>query len=428
MSITDNKNKELNILLLSYFFPPFKRVGGRRWAKHCKYLNRMGVKIQVLCKEFEGSSPWDKDTLEYSQKITRLKLPDLKIPYHKKKLPDTVSEKIIWKLSLLAQSVKDLFITKMHPDESLNTASFFFEEASKIISKDAINVVILSIGPYRYSEALTLLKLKFPAIKFVLDDRDFWNEMFEDLDSKQLAHETKFQKKVISSVDLILNPYLEMKKKYELLYNKKVFWLPHCVDIDDLPKQPETSISNNGIIKLLYGGAFYDKIGDSIILIKKFIDLLSVKKITKADFYVSVKGYENELKHSFINRHDFIDSNEYFMKVQQSDFVILVLPPNRRNSMSSKFYELVALRKPILYFGDKGEISDYLTNHKLGYYITSQNIESQVEHVLENMSNQEIPNKSFDFSFNTFEHHTKLLVDELNNLVHIPVTGYSSTS
>ena len=85
----------VNVLLISFYFPPYNRVGGRRWAKHCKYLKREGFNINVLCKNFENStSSWDKDTFEYKKSITRIKLQEIKTPYFKKELPKTILSKI----------------------------------------------------------------------------------------------------------------------------------------------------------------------------------------------------------------------------------------------------------------------------------------------------------------------------------------------
>ncbi len=411
-------NQELTnpkILLISYYFPPYNKVGGRRWAKHFKYLNIMGIETHVLSKNFPGlSSSWDKDILEYNKTITRIDISEPKVPYFKKKLPSTILEKMRWKLSFWKSKIIHAQpITSNNISE--NTAPLFFEAAVPIILKESINTVILSIGPYKYSEVLILLKVKFPFIKFVLDDRDYWNEEFEKLNSTQLLAEKEFQKNVMNSVDLILTPYQEMKVKYETSFNKRVYCLPHCVDTDDI--QNSSSSAKTDTIKIIYGGAFYSNIEDNIILIKEIVSLLSGRgKKVNVNFFVSVKGYEKELEHPLIKRFDFIDTSEYFSKVQEADYVILILPPNRVNAMSSKFFELVALRKPILYFGGVGDVSEYLIKYRLGYHITSENLTTSVDEILSNITTQNIPDKNYDVSLHTFKYQTKLLVDTLNQL------------
>ena len=403
------------ILLIVYYFPPYNKVGGRRWAKHFKYLNIMGVETHVLSKNFRGlSSSWDKDVVEYSKNITRIDIPEPKVPYFKQKLPNSILEKIRWKLSLWkSKIIQAQPITSNNISE--NTAPLFFEAALPIILKESINTVILSIGPYKYSEVLILLKAKFPHIKIIIDDRDYWNEEFEKLNSTQLLAEKEFQKNVMNSVDLILTPYQEMKVKYETSFNKKVYCLPHCVDTDDI--QSSSSFAKNDIIKIIYGGAFYSNIENNIILIKEIVSQLSDRgKKVDVNFFVSVKGYEKELAHPLIKRFDFIDSVEYFLKIQQSDYVVLILPPNRVNAMSSKFFELVALRKPILYFGGSGDVSEYLIKHRLGYHITPENITTSVGEILENINTQNIPDKNYDVSLHTFKYQTQLLIDTLNQL------------
>ena len=52
-----------NILLLSYVFPPYPGIGGRRWAKFAKYLSRKGYTVHVICAKnpFSDISLWMKD-------------------------------------------------------------------------------------------------------------------------------------------------------------------------------------------------------------------------------------------------------------------------------------------------------------------------------------------------------------------------------
>ena len=56
------------VLIVSYVFPPKSGIGGRRWAKFSKYLNRMDIDLKVLTfqkKNDSNFSNWSKDTVEY---------------------------------------------------------------------------------------------------------------------------------------------------------------------------------------------------------------------------------------------------------------------------------------------------------------------------------------------------------------------------
>ena len=406
----------LNVLVVSFYFPPYQKVGGRRWAKHCKYLKRENVDFKVLAGNFAGRSPWENDVKSYASKITRIEILKEKILYHKKKLPDNIFQKIVWKSSLLFWEFKKRWLKGDFNDPSKSYVRSFYTKAKSIIQAENINTVILSVGPFAYSKIFPLLKSDFPKVKFVIDFRDYWEDVFVWLNKAQVDCEVRVQQEVINSVDLILSPNKEMQEYYSNTFNKPSFLLPHCVDTDDVISGKHNKIDNK--LKLIYGGAFYDNIGESIKLIKEFTEDLSKHTEVEVDFFVSVKGYEKELEHKLINRFDFIDSIDYFTKVVECDYVILILPQNRANAMSSKFFELIAFRKPILYFGDKGSVSDFIINNKLGFHITLNNIESQVRSVLENEKSQTIPNLNYNISKHTFEYQTKELIKELNKLCH----------
>ncbi len=228
--------------------------------------------------------------------------------------------------------------------------------------------------------------------------------------------ETELQTKVISATDLILSPNAEMQKYFADNFKKHSYCLPHCYDDADISGTASLTKAVSGNINLIYGGAFYAGIEENISLIKQFIDILSDSKTVRADFYVSIKGFEKELAHPSIKRSDYIDSEEYFGRVKNADLAILILPPNRVNAMSSKFYELVALRKPILYFGLEGSVSEFLIKHRLGFHITRQNMKEQAQSVVSNMSGPQVPDLKYNIESHTFSHQTKLLIDTLLKL------------
>jgi hypothetical protein len=58
-------------VVINFTLPPYPGIGGRRWAKFCKYLNREGVDLYLIAahRASVGYSPWLNDTLEYKEKI-----------------------------------------------------------------------------------------------------------------------------------------------------------------------------------------------------------------------------------------------------------------------------------------------------------------------------------------------------------------------
>jgi len=81
-----------------FYFPPFERVGGRRWAKHIKYLQRQNMDFVVLAGDYTGYSPWINDIETYKNKIERIPV-TVYYPYYKQKLPNGIFDKIRWKWS-----------------------------------------------------------------------------------------------------------------------------------------------------------------------------------------------------------------------------------------------------------------------------------------------------------------------------------------
>lgn len=399
------------ILVISYYFPPFNRVGGRRWAKHAKYLHRMGVPVYVLAGRFGGSSPWDKDVKPLESRITRIDRREPATPFHKRKLPSGFAEKLRWKCAYYSWELLKRFKKGNFLDASRGSENDFFEKASEIIQHKNIDTVILSTGPFAYSRILPALKKKFPSLKTVLDYRDYWEDVFDGLSAKQVSDEASAQQKVINDTDLILSPNREMRDHYAARFSKPSYLLPHCIDPEDLP--PPAHTAGNGTVRLIYGGAFYKHIEDSIVLMSRFIDAMSGSMPVTAEFYVSTKGYERELSHPSVTRFGFTDAQRYFDKVAAADFVILVLPPNRVNAMSSKFFELLASRKPILYFGGEGDVSRFISRHRLGFHITAHNLAEQVARCIRNLDTQEVPDRTYDIGVHTFEYQTKKLLQQL---------------
>jgi hypothetical protein len=267
-------------------------VGGRRWAKHIKYFQKFGEDFWVLAGDFNTTSPWDDDIQPYKEKITRISIAD-NSPYYKRLLPKNIFQKIRWKISLWHNK----YVEKKYKGNFLDDSRFyvktFLQQAEQIIREKNIQHICLTVGPCDYAMILPQLKKKYPQLKITLDFRDYWEDSFFALSQKQIQYETQKLNEVMQAVDLVLAPNEEMCLHYKTKHKKETYCLPHCVDINDIPN--DEPVVNNSTIKIIYGGAFYEKIHNSIELIKQLIDTLSVKKNVEVNFYVSTIGYESPM-------------------------------------------------------------------------------------------------------------------------------------
>lgn len=407
---------ELNTLAISFYFPPFNRVGGRRWAKHLKYFKQQGQKFHVLAGEYEGRSPWDKDIESYKENISRVPI-KINYPYYKKTLPKNIFQKIYWKLSLnywhyLEKKSKGIFW-----DDSNESVKGFLTKAEQIINDKKINHVLLSVGPFHYSSILIDLRKAFPDLKITIDYRDYWEDEFHNLSEKQKKYETELQKKVLNSVDAVLAPNEEITSHFMKVQGKKiVYTLPHCFDPSDINVTDSGVERNTDTLNFLYGGALYNKMGNYIELYCRFISLLDNRSIkNKTSIFTSQPGYEEILNSGKVHftMSKYLGVSDYFSQIKLSDFVLIFRPDWSPNAFSSKYYELLAFRKPILYFGPEGDVSRHLEEHKLGFHFNSQNFEQKFKLFLENLETKNIPDRNYDLKQHTFEFQTKELINYL---------------
>ena len=389
----------MNILVVSYYFPPFEGVASRRWAKYSKYLNRLNHNVNILCNEFNGTSPWDEDIKSFEDKVTRVKTSSIKKKRFEKSLPVGFLDKVLWKLSYLWDRV---FGKKRNLDPSHNCIPAFYEAAIEIIEKNEIEIVIVSGGPYEYLDLIPALK-KNTSCKLVLDLRDPWP--YEHNSDKMTKEEQKDQKdleeRVIHSIDAVVSVYETIIGNYK---NKKGAVISHALDFEDF-QFSQKKIENQDIIKLVFGGHPYS---DSQYFEQLNVFMASLKKINKAE----ANCYIPE---SLVSKIDFESNNlsfypykktvkEFLREQNSADAVLYIVREEHEQdgNFTTKFLELIMTRKPILYFGPKTKVSDFIKSNELGFVVEKDNISETINAFLSNMESNKIP-KYFDLTVHSFE-------------------------
>jgi hypothetical protein len=265
------------------------------------------------------------------------------------------------------------------------------------------------------------LRKKFPLLKIIIDYRDRLEHCFDLLSSKQREFEKMVQLEILRNVDGVITVNEGILKHISALNPKlKVSTLPHCVDDDfyDLSKRIFKKEKYEKI-NFIYGGALAGKMDPEIKLFVDFFKLFENKSKINcyADFYLYSMAYEDIFSNSSnIRISPILERNEFIAKLVDSDFVLIFRPEWSLDVLSSKFFELVALRKPILYFGKDGIVSEFLAKNKLGFHITRENIDSVIDEMIDNLKIQIIPDRNYDISSHTFEYQTKKLIEIISEI------------
>lgn len=411
-----------NLLVISYYFPPYKRVGGRRWAKHTKYLTRLGKTTYVLTGEFPDSkSSWDEDIVEYEDKITRIPLIPVYKPYFQKSLPKHIVDKLRWKWSYHRWQFRKKKLKGNYTDISFPNKENFYEKAKQLIKEKNIDTVILSVGPFDYSAIIPPLRQEYPAVKFVIDYRDKREDSYEGLTTEQIRYEVAQEKAVLNAVDLVLTVNDDVSDTIRKIRPQaKIITLPHCVDKDffDLSRLTPASVSNNAEDRFIYGGELYNGMEREVETFTRFFNLYRKQtgKNHEAFFYVPYPAYNRILEEGGVQVSGFLKKEDYIAELLKSRFVLLFRPSWSAEAFSSKFFEILCLRKPVLYFGKEGSVSEFLIRNKLGFHIREENPEAAFSAIRENEITQQIPDPGYDFSKHTFEHCTRELLEQMSYL------------
>ncbi|MBN8704124.1 MAG: hypothetical protein J0M08_13735, partial [Bacteroidetes bacterium] len=293
-----------NSLIVSYYFPPSIMVGGRRWAKFSKYLNRdKTTPIWVLT--FDSTSafvgPWNEDITGLEKKITRI---PLKVaPYFKRKITSSsLAHKVKFKASYYLHKSFLPFTKGDSSDLVCDYKTEIISAIKKIVVEKNITTIIVTGAPFRLCYYAALVKETFcPSVNLIVDYRDFWIEgsVFERLSQKRKKQELQFEQKVVEQANTILavNTMIldRIKKHHPSVLDSKLIELPHAYDPEDLPTvNYDLKNENDLTVRMIYAGSLYPNMEFSIQLLCKSIRvLLSKGYCPRVDIYSYTNFYKD---------------------------------------------------------------------------------------------------------------------------------------
>ena len=393
-----NKDKIKNILIISYLYSRSEKIGAQRWTKIGNELIKKKHNISILSTN-NGEKLNDNHSFFKSKNLSR----------SLRSNPVKFYEKILYNFWI---RVLPFFTKYNFYDLAVFDKKNVVNEAKKIIFKNKIDIVIATGAPFSLCYYNIELKKYFKNLVLINDFRDPWtwnNEYgFELLSEKRKSRENKLEKVVVEKSDYILVPVNPMKDflilKYPS-YKDKFKVIPHFYDANEMPKKIKKS-TNKIYINFIYGGTIYP---GTMQWYEQFSNAI-FNSYDKASINLYSHNFNNDFKskNGLINLKKGIKETELLQKIRNSDYYIACYPESDKDFISTKFYQIIFLKTPIILISPNGLLSEFIKFHDLGIHILPDEIK--------NIDNGFLRN-DFSFNFNVKDYNISNVTNQLLELL-----------
>jgi len=364
---------KLKVLLLSYTFPPTPGIGGRRWAKFCKYQTEEEIEFHVIHsnKSSYGGNFWRND-IENNPKIISYPISFTLNSFFGNPNAN-IFQKILRRLLFFG-----LKWTSYNPfDSTAFSRTKITKLAKKIIEKEQIDIVVITSPPYNLLHFGIDIK-RNSQTKLVIDYRDMWNGHpweyeFQDINKRQQAYALRQEEEVLDAADLVFSVNAGLSKhllklndnkqpeKFHVIYNgfdKDDFYL-------NIPKKKEDKI------RMFFAGNIAN---DSFKLVKDFINSFKGLKENNRELYEKFElticchtehkeflaFLKSKVDENFIFINKLLDRDDYYKKLRNIDVGIIFLTQTYKDAFITKFGDFILNENFIVQIGFEGDFSSYL--------------------------------------------------------------------
>ena len=408
----------MNLLLINYDFPPNPGIGGRRWAKLSKALALTGHRVFVIKADPPkgiSTSPWTADTQH----------PNIEVFEAARVYPKALSHP---EKTILARAQYKFYqwLLKLNQpgtiyDQSIGWDKHMLPLAEKIITTHSIDVIIATGAPWNLLVYAAMLKKKFPKCKLLADYRDPWltavNYGMANLNDKRKHSESEKQKFVFEYADFITTPYTYLTRELQNWSNvhcrrqPRFETIEHFFDPSDFIENT-TQHEDSDVFRLVYAGDMYIGSEPQWRLLAAIANDPAVSNACKnrplqIDLYTSATVPDFIRESPSITIHRPVGKS-IFRIMQQADALLVVLPDNKKDELTTKFFEYLPLRKPIFMVASRGEATQFITTHRLGIQATQPDA-SVIDFLCGNFTEQSF-NAHFDLSSHTSAHRAQEVV------------------
>ena len=384
---------KLNILIITYYWPPSGGSGVQRWMYFAKYLKKLGCNPIVLTVDPKYASYNLKDLSLNSQikdietyKTFSLEVLNLYSFFKSGNKTKSIPQSYIPNESIFDKITSFIRLNIFIPDSRIGWNYFAFQKAKKIISNNKIDYVITT-GPPHSSHLIGEKIYKKYNLKWIVDLRDPWSELFYLKDGFRFNFSKKINEKletnVIEKADAIITTVGD--RYHKILKDKinnpeKIHKIYNGYDklnydkIDEI-KPKKFNIVFTGMLSQNHNyETFYEVLK---ILNPKENNLNLILTLAGRIDKKIIKIFSNKIE--LINK-GYIDHNNAISTIKSSHLLINFNYKNTEETdmISGKLIEYLASGSPIINFSNSAKESEIVLKTSIKSFNANKNKIDQV--------------------------------------------------
>lgn len=433
--------KPLNVLLVTYSFPPAGGVGVLRAASLARYLPAEGIRLDVLTTRNASAVGTDSTLLnEIPADVTIHRTVTLDLPFGLKKWikkvivgrrsPNTFAgiPAATGKPNFLKKTLQDFLL----PDPQVTWLPVLSRAATRLIRSRYIDLVLVTVPPFSSVLLIERLRKKFPDLSIVVDFRDEWLSTTLDLVSfsrseRAIKVARDAEASAVTNATCVVAvteaARHEIRHRYPQEPDSKFQLISNGFDVTRLRNSPPSRDRQPGSrIVVTYVGTIYGSTEPTTLVDA----LLSLSPELKARFMLRFIGRieEPRFRDALLQLGDMVDlqgfmpQHEALAAMNEADYALLLThdPLN----VSAKFYDYIGAGKPILAtVHPEGDVRRLLEELRAGWWAGSRDVEGIRRLFLEAAARSETLHNDFNPNIEMIaQYERKVLAKRYAGLLH----------
>lgn len=369
-----------NILMISYFAPPYNIPSAVRIGKFAKYLPEFGWNPIILTvkelgyyqKDWQQYEGINKNQIYRTESLDPIRFLNY---FTKEKVQEIHRSK-----EGFTNKIKKLFVI----DEKAGWMPFCYRKGKEIVINKKIDVIYCTTGGI-YNHVITSYKL---AKKFqkplVVDIRDLWvDHPFKEITFYNKILSSYWEKKILKFADKVIVVTPGLKKhyieKYPFLDNK----MEVVTNGFDIENAEYGNRIDNTEITFTFAGNFYKNLSPEDIFnaipdnINEKIKLQFIGNFRNQFWNLKQRFEERKLQNVEIEILPRMVKNKLYKYLDSADVLLIFLPQGEKyeSILTTKLFDYLLHKKPILAFCSlKGDLAEFIKRGNLGFIVEAGNV------------------------------------------------------